>query len=316
MRWNERTREEIENIVKDFGYEFIDEYFAIHAGRKRRKVILSDNTGYKYDMSFENFIKSNKRKSSLSAFDTQNPFTLKNIKLWIQLENKSFMLLENNIYEGNDKKLYFKCFICKNIFDSSWEDVYCEKGCPYCVGKRVGDNNRLSIIRPDLAQEWDYNKNEFSPDEYTKSSRETVSWICSDCGNHWDARIDSRTTGNGCKKCSSSKGEKRINSFLNNHNIKYVIQKSFDGCFDVNKLFFDFYIPYYNLCIEYNGEQHYYPVDFAGRGKEWAENLFQKCIKRDEIKSIFCRNNNIKLLIIPFWEFNNIDNILKRELNI
>ena len=72
----------------------------------------------------------------------------------------------------------------------------------------------------------------------------------------------------------------------------------------------------YNTCIEYNGEQHYIPVDFAGKGKEWAENKLKNTQNVDNIKSRYCKDNNIKLIIIPYFEFDNIEKILKKELNI
>ena len=79
---------------------------------------------------------------------------------------------------------------------------------------------------------------------------------------------------------------------------------------------FDFYIPDLNICIEYDGEQHFEPVDFGGKGKEYAEKRFKAQQKRDNIKTEYCKNNNIKLIRIPYWEFDNVENILKQELNI
>jgi hypothetical protein len=79
---------------------------------------------------------------------------------------------------------------------------------------------------------------------------------------------------------------------------------------------FDSFIPDYNLCIEYQGEHHYFPVDFAGNGKEWAEEQFKENQIKDQIKRDYCNKNNIKLLEIPYWEFDNIENILESKLNL
>lgn len=73
---------------------------------------------------------------------------------------------------------------------------------------------------------------------------------------------------------------------------------------------FDFYLPEYNLCIEYDGEQHFKPVDFANKGREWADKQFEIRRTCDEIKTEYCKKNNIKLLRIPY--FKNIE----EELNI
>ena len=75
-------------------------------------------------------------------------------------------------------------------------------GCPYCAGKRpiIGVND-LATINPTLAKEWNYNKNSKAPSEFLPHSRKKVWWICSK-GHEWEATIDSRSRGNGCKYCA------------------------------------------------------------------------------------------------------------------
>lgn len=108
--------------------------------------------------------------------------------------------------------------------------------------------------------------------------------------------INGSTTSCGCLKQSS--GEKMIKNFLEENNIDYVPQYSFDDCVYENKLKFDFAITKNNsvLClIEYNGKQHYEPIDFFG-----GEKNFKKQQERDKIKINYCKNNNIPLHIIPY----------------
>ena len=62
--------------------------------------------------------------------------------------------------------------------------------------------------------------------------------------------------------------------------------------------------------IEFNGKQHYEPVDFAGKGEKWAEKLFVMNQKRDSIKVEFLKENKIPLLIIPYWDFERIDSLI------
>jgi hypothetical protein len=66
-------------------------------------------------------------------------------------------------------------------------------------------------------------------------------------------------------------------------------------CKYINVLPFDFYLPKYNICIEYDGEQHFEPLEFFGGIK-----AFDELKKRDEIKTKFCRDNNIKLIRISY----------------
>ena len=115
------------------------------------------------------------------------------------------------------------------------------------------------------------------------------------CPKHGDfsQTPSDHTQGKGCKKCKSSKGEVFIRKLLKKQDFKFEEQKKFKGCINKLPLFFDFYIPEINCCIEYNGEQHYSPVKFFG-----GEKGFEVREKRDGIKYKFCYDNKINLIII------------------
>ena len=102
--------------------------------------------------------------------------------------------------------------------------------------------------------------------------------------------------GCGCPKCRISKGEKAIEKILNNLDIKYITQKTFDDCRNKNKLPFDFYIQEYNVCIEFDGEQHYRVH------KIWGYEKFMNTQLNDKIKTDYCEKNNIHLIRIKFDE--------------
>ena len=103
--------------------------------------------------------------------------------------------------------------------------------------------------------------------------------------------------GIGCPICNESKGEKEIRIFLENNAIKYSRNKRFNKCKDKKTLPFDFYLPKYNLCIEYDGLQHFKSIEFWGGEISLLE---QK--QRDQIKTTFCKENNIKLRRIKYDE--------------
>lgn len=132
---------------------------------------------------------------------------------------------------------------------------------------------------------------------------------CDIDGYEWFATPANILFGCGCPKCQSSKGEKQIAQWLQTKNITYIQQKIFANCKDKNGLPFDFYIPEYNLCIEYDGEQHFKPIDFSGKGEEWAFNKFSITQAHDNIKNQYCKDNNIRLLRIPY--FKNIESELE-----
>ena len=128
------------------------------------------------------------------------------------------------------------------------------------------------------------------------------------CGFIWKVQPSNLQKGTRCPKCSKkmSHGEKRIIDWLENNHIEYIFQKPLK----INNyhLVLDFYLPKYDLYIEYNGEQHYAPVNFFG-GKE----RFKQQLEWDKAKQDYLKN---KLLIIPYTFYDNIENILKSSTTI
>ena len=148
---------------------------------------------------------------------------------------------------------------------------------------------------------------DYSEMNYINNSTD-IRIICKKHGPFYQSP-DNHTMGKGCWKCNISKSETFIEKYLNNKNIIFISQKRFDDCKYNKKLPFDFYLPEYNMCIEYNGEQHYKSVDFWGGEKD-----YEKRILRDKIKKQYCIKNNIKLLVIKYCD--NIEEILERNFNI
>ena len=122
--------------------------------------------------------------------------------------------------------------------------------------------------------------------------------------------------GHRCNLCNNHKSEKVIGDILNGLNIEFEREYRFKECKDVKPLPFDYYISSLNVCIEYDGEQHFKPIDFTGQGEEVAIKRFKSQQKRDEIKTKFCKDNDIKLIRIPYWKFDDAENIIKQNLNI
>lgn len=141
-------------------------------------------------------------------------------------------------------------------------------------------------------------------------------WKCKcDCGNITkvsvgDLRRDLYTdlTRHGTYSCgclSKSVGEKKVKTQLELLRIKFEREKSFEGCKNSKtncRLRYDFYLPDYNCCIEYDGFAHFK----ASGGWSTEENL-AGIQYRDNIKNKFCEDNNIRLVRIPYTDFNKID---------
>lgn len=139
-----------------------------------------------------------------------------------------------------------------------------------------------------------------------------VKCLC-DCGNIHICAVSDLTTGHttSCGCNTKSKGEKWITSFLEELNIPFVPQKRFDKCKNKKKLPFDFYLPTLNICIEYDGSQHFYPVKFWG-----GEEMFKVRQQNDKIKTDYCCKHGIKLIRISYkTKKNEIYNILSNLIS-
>ncbi len=127
------------------------------------------------------------------------------------------------------------------------------------------------------------------------------------CGNMWEVQPTNFLKNKTCIFCSPrSKGEELIAKMLDEMNVLYVREKRFNDCIGKKKLPFDFYLPKYNILIEYDGIQHF--------KASFNEKEFDNIKINDKIKNDYCKNNNIKLIRIPYWDFDNIENILKSVL--
>ena len=93
---------------------------------------------------------------------------------------------------------------------------------------------------------------------------------------------------------------------------KIEYKSEYQVIIDDDRYRFDFYLPQYNLFIEYDGSQHYSPRFYIGlcKSQELGIERFNKQKLRDEIKSKYCSDNNINLLRIPYWESKNIETII------
>lgn len=98
----------------------------------------------------------------------------------------------------------------------------------------------------------------------------------------------------------------KIKNFLESKNLKFIQQFKFSDCKFKTELAFDFYLPDINTIIEYDGEFHYNIIIDI--------NTFVNGKIRDTVKNIYCKNKNINIIRIPYWDFENIESILTNKL--
>ena len=215
--------------------------------------------------------------------------------------NKNIEVLGEYI---NDKtKIKVKCKKDGHEWETTPNNLLHGYGCPKCSGNIR--NKTTEYFINELKQ---INDNIEILGEYVNNSTK-IKVKCKKDGHEWSATPNNLLSGYGCPKCNASKGEKRIAKYLDSRNIEYKSQYKFNNCKSKHKLPFDFYIPNLNVAIEYDGRQHYEIIDYFD-----GLDGFIDVKVRDTIKTKYCEKNNIKLIRIPYWDFDNIEEILEKEL--
>lgn len=185
--------------------------------------------------------------------------------------------------------------------------------CPKCSNKKGGNKRKfgknkiikkLKIIHN--------NKYEYDLNQEFLFNNSKIKIKCPVHGVFEQNLINHYYKGNGCEKCGNnriSKGEKAIESFLLKNKINHIREHTFDRCINPKtnrKLYFDFYIPHHDLCIEFDGKQHFYESEFF----KYRSGDLEDLQKRDKIKENYCKKNNISLIRISYLNFSKINNIL------
>lgn len=119
---------------------------------------------------------------------------------------------------------------------------------------------------------------------------------------------------NCCDKSRKTYKEEQMCQLLEKWGFNIQRGKIFLDCRDKNPLPFDAYMVDYNICVEYDGEQHSRPIRYGTQKMEDAIDKYNYTVRHDEIKNKYCKDNNISLIRVPFWEYENMDYYLFDEL--
>lgn len=185
--------------------------------------------------------------------------------------------------------------------------------CYWCGREAVGKHNRYDEDVVESIVNGINNNILLNKQNYINNITPNLIIKCGECGeNTFQTSLVIYQGGRVmCNSCSQkeSKNERIIKELLDSLEIFFEQEKRFDDCKDRHPLPFDFYLPEYNLCIEYDGELHYKPVEYFG-----GDDALEITLRHDQIKTQYCKDNNINLLRIPYWEKENIEKIILDEL--
>lgn len=216
----------------------------------------------------------------------------------IKYNNKDYNKSKILIWCGNKNHKYIKTTLNK-VMNSNIKCETCEK------------EYRISVMKSfveELGYEF-YGVSNYCKSDFIKSM---VKVKCNLDGYVFTIRFSSlKYEGKRCPHCSMSYGEQEVARVLKKYKIPYHIQYRFKDCIDLKTLPFDFKIDKRKILIEYDGAQHFRPVDLFD-----GEEGFKICKKHDKIKNDYCEKNGIKLIRIPYWDFRNIEKIICQELKI
>ena len=210
-------------------------------------------------------------------------------------------------YKGANIKSKHICRGCGIIFDQSPSHNYARKLCSKCGHKKTslkckGQKRTSKLLRnkrkssKKYIQECKEKGYDLPIEDYIKAIIK-INHKCEKCGNVYEQRPDDHLHGRGCPICNESHGERFIRNYLDNHSIKYIPQKKFNDLKDKTYLSYDFYLPDYNILIEYQGIQHYESINIKGSGK--YSNLKKQQL-HDKLKREYAKNNGYKLLELKY----------------
>lgn len=211
-------------------------------------------------------------------------------------------------YTNSYSKTLWECNVCRYQWETSYSSIRQGTGCARCQKSNPHDNiyvdnylisNSIPIKRLS---------------EYTNAG-DKLNWECLKCGHVWKTGwYHISGDGSGCPQCKSSRGEKRIHQVLTKLGVSFLPQYKFSDCRNRRVLPFDFCIlddrdrP--KLLIEYDGAQHFMAIKHFG-----GEKSFIKTKVNDSIKNKYCKDNNIRLLRIPYTDYLNIEETLQQAID-
>ena len=243
-----------------------------------KKVWWICKKGHEWEASIDNRSRGRDcpfcaNKQLLKGYNDLATINPKLAKEWNYEKNGE--LKPDMIMANSGKKVWW---ICNK--EHEWEASVINRnrgtGCSICTGQQVYKGyNDLATINPNLAKEWNYEKNDkLKPDMVMTNSNRKVWWKCNK-GHEWQATIYSRNNGNGCPTCA-----KELQSSFPEQAIYFYIKKAFPDAINGDhhlKMELDIFIPSKKIAIEYDGSF-------------WHKNL-----KSDERKNKICKENKILL---------------------
>ncbi len=227
-------------------------------------------------------------KTKLNKYNTD--FFLSNAK---KVHGERYDYSKTHCFNATDK-LEITCLI-HGPFEQIANQHLKGHGCPSCnfdqMAKDRTMGKELFIYK---AKEIFGDKYDYSKVNYVNGQKNVIV-VCQTHGGFEVTPNNHLSKKSGCPICNESKLERELASILDKQNVKYERQKKFKW---LGRQSLDLYLPEHNLAIECQGIQHFKPVDFGGKGEDWANKSFEEIKERDDKKLKKCLSNNIKMIYV------------------
>lgn len=212
-------------------------------------------------------------------------------------------------YNGEKEMCDLYCMKHNIFFKKTVHTLFNTKsGCDICYTENVRDRQAKTQI------EFEQELFEIHPELLVLSNYVNQTFkVLVKCNKHnYTYKSSPSTLLSKLSCCPKEKRGKEdiICSYIEDLGISITRQKIFKDCKDKGFLPFDCYLDDYNICIEYDGEQHFKPVCFGQTNYDDVINSFHYTQSHDKIKNNYCKKNNIPLLRIPYYDYKNFKNII------
>lgn len=213
------------------------------------------------------------------------------------LNKKQTIILLDDLksWASRDNALW-KCTKCNHTFKRAPFVMFSQGNlsCPWCETHPFEYSD--AIIKEKAYELWGTEYTYLNTDNLKNSNGSKRVIVCHNkCGFKYSVSLWNFLHGQGCPKCRSSHGEKKVRDYLLNHHFQF--QEQYTIQVENTYLKLDFFLEENGkkYAIEYNGIQHYQPIEYFD-----GEIGFQKQVFRDSLKEKYCQQNNIELIIIPY----------------
>jgi very-short-patch-repair endonuclease len=323
VKWHNKTKKHYESkgyIFTNYNDTFWVKAKDLPKGSGTKIEVICDFCKEKYYPSYNAFnIRVNKSIDTCSKcraykqwMATKDKRAKKKFNMLRQIckDNDYQLITDESEFVGSNTPIEY---ICKKhgVQTQSLDNLIHGHKCIHCSYEERGLNCRNSIEYVKSIIESCNNNILLNPNEYIGSNVHNLKIKCGLCGKTYETSFSDYTTNKQirCASCSQSEsiGEMIIRQFLEKNNIDYIQEKRFDDCRDNRPLPFDFYLPQYNLIVEFDGKQHFEDTGFGNH---------EITKKHDAIKNQYCQSHNIDLLRIPYWQGNYIEDIIADKLNL